>query len=362
MTPLAVVHLNTERGGRGGERQTFLLARELTRRGHRNVVACRPGEALDRKCREAGLRTFPVSPWSELSFWEARRLRRFLREEKAQILHAHTGHAAGLGALATTRGVRLVATRRVTFPIRPGFGRWKYGRPAAWVAVSTAVGRELERAGVSRERVRVIGSGLDTTDYPTATERDRFRRERGVSPAERVVVHAGALESGKDQATLIRAFARAAGEVNGARLLILGAGPLRGALEETARAEGVAEHVSFLGHRPDVLEYTALADLFVFSSRDEGLGTALLDALAIGTPTAATRAGGVPDLYGGPDASELSPVGDPAALAENMLRVLRDPAEAARRTARGLDNAKRFTAAAMAEAYERLYNEVLCRD
>lgn len=363
MSPLSILHLNTERGWRGGERQTFLLARELTRRGHRNAVACRPGEALAQKCRDAGLETFPVSPWSEWALWEARRLRRFLRANRMEILHAHTGHAAGLGALVALDGrTRLVATRRVDFPVRAGPGRWKYARPAAWAAVSSRVGLELESAGVPRKKIHVIGSGLDTAGYPSRSDRDRFRRERGLSSDGRVVVHAGALEVQKDQTTLIRAFARAAGEIHDVRLLILGEGPLRKALEEIARAEGVESRVSFLGHRVDVLEYTALADLFVFSSKEEGLGTALLDALAMGTPTAATRAGGIPDMYGGATAPELSPVGDATALAENMLRVLRDPAEAAARVARGLESARRFTVNSMADAYEKIYDEVLCRD
>lgn len=362
MRPFSVLHLNTERGWRGGERQTFLLARELSRRGHRNVVACRPGEPLAEKCREAGLPVFAVSPWSEMALWEAARLRRFLKKNRTNIFHAHTGHALGVGALAA-RGspARFVATRRVDFPVRGGLSRWKYGAPQAWGAISSMVRIRLEQAGVPSPKIHLIGSGLDSTLYPSVHDRERFRRERGLSMTEKVIVHVGALEPHKDQSLLIRAFARLAKKAPDFRLLILGQGPLRSALEDIARREGVAERVSFLGHRPDVLEYTALADLFVFSSREEGLGTALLDAFFLGVPTAATSAGGIPDLYGGPTAPELSPPGDVAALAVNMERGM-IPAEAAARVTRGLGRAQRFTVGAMADAYERLYNEVLCRD
>lgn len=340
----------------------MLLARELTRRGHRNAVACRPGEALAQQCRDAGLETFPVSPWSEWALWEARRLRRFLRAKRMEILHAHTGHAAGLGALVALDGrTRLVATRRVDFPVRAGPGRWKYARPAAWAAVSRSVASRLIAAGVAPARVRVIPSGVDPAAYPSRGDRDRLRREKGVDSAARVILHAGALDESKDQATLLRAFARIAPRVGGARLLILGEGPRRGALVEIARNEGVAERVSFLGHRADVLEYMALADLVAFPSREEGLGTVLLDALAIGVPTAATAAGGIPDIYGGSTAPELSPVGDVTAFAANLERGL-DPDEGARRVARGRERLGGFTVTAMADAYEKLYDEVLCRD
>lgn len=339
-----------------------MLARELSRRGHRIVVACRPGAPLDKKCRESGLPTLAVSPWSELAFWDAARLRWFLAKNRFDILHAHTGHALGVGALgAIGSGARLVATRRVDFPVRGGPGRWKYGRPAAWAAVSRSAASRLVRAGVPADRVRVISSGVDPTGYPAAADRARLRRERGLDPAKRWIVHAGALDESKDQSLLIRAVARLAKANPDLGLLILGDGPLRRALEETARREGAADRTVFLGHRPDVLEYTALADLVAFPSREEGLGTALLDALVIGVPTAATSAGGIPDLYGGAGAPELSPVGDVEAFAANMARGL-DPADAAARVARGLEHAKRFTVGAMADAYERLYHEVLCRD
>jgi glycosyltransferase involved in cell wall biosynthesis len=109
----------------------------------------------------------------------------------------------------------------------------------------------------------------------------------------------------------------------------------------------------------DALELTAMADVFVFPSVQEGLGTALLDALALGVPTAATAAGGIPDIYGDPRAPELSPPGDPDALARNILRVLLDPEEARRRVERGRERVKGFTVQAMTGAYERLYEEIV---
>lgn len=108
--------MNTERGWRGGEPKTLWLARELERRGHGNVVAARPKGPLARAAAEASW-VFPLAPWSEWDFRSAGRLRAFLRQENIQVVHAHTGHAVGFGALAR-RGTtaRLVATRRVDFP------------------------------------------------------------------------------------------------------------------------------------------------------------------------------------------------------------------------------------------------------
>jgi len=358
-----VLHLNTERGWRGGERQTLWLARELERRGHVNGIAARPGAPLAEAARREGLPVLPLNPFFEFDPFAVRRLRWEFARAGTQLLHAHTGHAVGLGALASRRAaVKFIATRRVDFPLKNSpWTRWKYRRLDALAAISSKVRDVLLTGGVPGEKINLIPSGVDPARYPSAADRVRLRSDRGFGPADLLIVHAGALVSHKDQATLIRAFAALLAQRPGACLLLLGDGPLRGPLGALARNLRVAASVSFLGHRTDVLEYTALADLFVFSSAEEGLGTALLDAFVLGVPTAATAAGGIPDLYGGPGAPELSPARDPKRLAENMERVLGDPAEARRRVERGRETARKFSVTAMADAYEQLYERVVGR-
>jgi glycosyltransferase involved in cell wall biosynthesis len=248
----------------------------------------------------------------------------------------------------------------VDFPLKKGFPtRWKYGRADAVACISNRILELVREAGVPAEKTVVIPSGIDSAGYPSRTDRDRLRRERNVPAADPVLVHVGALVPHKDQATLLRAVQRVALKEPRARLYIVGDGPLRGSLERLARELGVAGRTTFVGRDPDPLSWTALADLFVFSSKEEGLGTALIDALVLGVPTAATAAGGIPDIYGGPGASELSPPGKPEDLARNILSVLRDPVEASRRSARGRERAALFTVDAMTGSYEKLYEGLL---
>ena len=118
-----VLHVDTERGWRGGERQTLWLASELARRGHVCLVAGRRGEPLAERAAAAGLDVIECSPASEVDPRAAFRLRRVIRERKIDVVHAHTAHAVAVGALATlgTR-IPMVVARRVDFPLRDNAG------------------------------------------------------------------------------------------------------------------------------------------------------------------------------------------------------------------------------------------------
>ncbi len=359
---MRVIHLNTERTWRGGERQTFWLARELKRRGHDSWVACRPGSPLDSASRAAGLSTVPTRPWFEMDPFAASRLREFMKRERVDVLHAHTGHAVGLGALAVLdAGARLVATRRVDFHLRKNLlTRWKYRQVSAVVAISQKVRDILASDGLGPAKIAVVPSGVDSADHPSRASATDLRRQKKFAPTEKIIVNAAALVPHKDQGSLLSAMPEVLRQIPEARLLVLGDGFLRPTLEKKARTLRIDQRVSFLGHRPDVLEYIALADVFVLSSKEEGLGTSLIDAMAIGTPTVATSGGGIPEIYGGDPAGLVRP-GDSAALAAEIIAVLGDPAEAKRRVEQGTARAAEFTVQKMADRYEKIYENILRR-
>jgi glycosyltransferase involved in cell wall biosynthesis len=363
VTPFGVLHINTEYGWRGGERQTLLLAIELARRGSHHWIAARPGEPLAVAAERAGISVVPVTPWGEWDFWTARRLARFAEKNDISILHAHTGHAVGLGALAKRWSGgkrRLVATRRVDNPLSVNpFSRWKYAAVDGMGAVATRVAEIAVLGGVPQNKISVIHSGVDREGYPTTADRARLRAERGFSPQDVLVVSAGALVEQKDQATLLRAAVLVRKERPEVKFVVLGEGPLRPRLEKQILELDLESSFFLWGHRSDVVACTAMADVFVLSSVSEGIGGALIDAMAVEVPTAATRVGGLADLYGSSNAPELTPAGDAGALAKNILWVLKDPAEAGRRVAQGQLTAARFTAKSMADGYEALYQRVL---
>ena len=144
---------------------------------------------------------------------------------------------------------------------------------------------------------------------------------------------------------------------------ICGDGPLRAALENEAQALGLAENMQFLGFCSDIINYLAVADVFVHVPLWEGLGIAVIEALAAGLPVVASRVGGIPELVEDGRSGLLVPSQEPAALAAAIERVIHDlPSAQALGTAGQSSIRTRYDVSVMAQANEELYYKLLMRD
>jgi glycosyltransferase involved in cell wall biosynthesis len=321
-----VVHVDTERTWGGGQRQLHGLAVGMVRRGVASWVAVRPRSQLAATLVSDGVPVVGLAPAFEWDPVAAVRLRALLRRVGADIVHAHAAHAVATAALASVgTGARLLVTRRVALPLRRNpLSRWKYGRSQHFVAVSDRVRTALCADGVASDRVSVVRSGLDL-GRPVVRASEATLRALGVEPGRALLVMVSSLiPPHKDPDTFLAgcAAARAAGvDLQG---LLVGDGPLAGRTARTVRRLGLAGVVRLVGFRRDAAEILAAADVAVLSSRDEGLGTTLLDAMAAGIPVVATAAGGVTEVVRDGVEGLLVPVGDGAALGAALVRVLRD--------------------------------------
>ena len=357
---MRILHIDTERGWRGGERQVLWLAQSLERRGHPSIVAARPDEPLSRRAREAGLEVAPSSPRFEADPAAVLGLRQRLRQSRIDIVHAHTGHAVGLGALATLGApAKLVVSRRVDFPLRRNLGtRWKYGRAAAIIAISRAVAEVLARSGVARERITVIPDGVDVHRVvaPAAPE---TLSSLGVPPGAPLVVQVAQLVPHKDPLNFVRAIAAARDRVPSLQALLVGDGPLRSEIADAVHALRLEGVLHATGYRQDADALLAAADVVVLSSREEGMGSVLLDALFLGKPVAATRAGGIPEVITHDVTGLLSPVSDSAALGAHIATLLGDRPLAARLAAAARARAEDFSIERLTDRTMAVYERVL---
>jgi glycosyltransferase involved in cell wall biosynthesis len=184
-----------------------------------------------------------------------------------------------------------------------------------------------------------------------------WRARLGLAPAVPLLVNVAALTPEKGHDVLLDAAARLRAAVPAAAWLVAGDGPRRGELAARTRAAGLDGTVRWLGHVDDVAGLLAEADVVVSASTAEGLGSTLLDALALGRPIVAAAAGGVPEVLAG-DAGLLVPPGDAPALAAAVARVLADPALAGALRAAATRRATAFDVRRMAERTIEVYRSV----
>jgi len=354
-----VLHVDSARGWRGGQSQVLLSAAGMAARGHDVALACRAGGVLEQRARAAGLDVHPVPFGGDLSPWAALALRRVVARARPEVVQLHDPHAVGAAFLPVRLGrLRAVATRRVDFPLRGALSRLKYAGCGRVIAVSRAIASVLAGAGLGPERVRVVYEGVpDRAPQPGGRD---VLAGLGVPDDALVVGNVAALTDHKDHATLLEAAPRVLARAPSARFVVFGEGELRASLEARARTLGLGERWIFGGFRADLDRILPAFDVFCLSSKTEGLGTSLLDAMAFSRPVVATAAGGIPEAVEDGVTGRMVPPRDPAALAEALAAVLLDPALRERYGAAGrrrfLD---RFTADRMVEETVHVYEEVL---
>jgi glycosyltransferase involved in cell wall biosynthesis len=357
-SPVTVLHIDTERGWRGGERQVLWLAESLVRSGNRCIIAARPDGPLGIRAARLGLQVFPCSPISELDPVAVIRLRRLVRREGVQIVHAHTAHAAAL-AVACAGNAQTVITRRVDFPIKRGwFSQLKYKRAAAVIAISDAVCRVLVASGVDAGKIEIIPSGIDLHRRVDRADR-RSLQSLGVPESAPLVVMIAALVNHKDPLTFVSAMKDVVGAVPAAHAIIVGEGPLRPALEQRISELGLAQKVHMVGFREDADSILAAADAVALSSREEGLGTVLIDALWMGKPVAATCAGGIPEIIQNGSSGLLVPIENGTELGRAISRLLTDEVLRSRLALGGRARATTFSVERTAAETSRVYDRVL---
>ena len=275
------------------------------------------------------------------------------------MVHAHAAHAVTLAALATLgTSIPVVVARRVDFPLRDNAGtRWKYGRAAAIVAVSQAVADVVARSEVSAPVV-VIPDGTDVR-RPRDPADVELLESLGVPRGSRLVVQVAQLVGHKDPLTFVHAIAAARKRMPRIHALLVGDGPLRAEVEQLSRELGVDDVLHVVGYRTDADRLLAAADVVTLSSREEGMGSVLLDALVFSRPVAATRAGGIPEVVRDGETGILTPIGDGESLGAAIVTLLTDRSLAARMGAAARAHAPEFSLEAMAMRTQDLYGRLV---
>ena len=360
MRPLAILHVDPERGFGGGEVQVRGLVRHLAAAGQQQAIAADPAGALFAEA-ELGVARWPLRIRNSADVVAGRRLAGLLAHGGYDIVHFHTARAHAMSVFLgrASPAVRVV-TRRMDYPPRGGwYARWLYNETVdVVVAISEGVRAVLVSGGVEPTRIHVIPSGVEaerfvTSDVLRAEERGR----RGIAADEFVVLVVAALEKRKGHGVLFEAVAMLP-ELR-LRVFCAGSGSQAAALARRRDELGLGAQVSFLGQVHDVRALLAAADAVAVPSLQEGLGVAAIEALAAGRPVIASRVGGLPEVIGEGVAGILVEPGDPAAFAAALRRLAGHPAAARALGEAGVARVRaRFTMQGMARATLELYRRL----
>ncbi len=351
--PLSVAFVMEDLCFGGTQRQMLELACRLDRNRFAPVMITLTGETdMDATAREAGIPLVHLGTDRRVPPLFFLSLRRELARLRPDIVLPGTA----LPNIWCRIWGKLLRLPCVVGTVRGGGGPRRQHERLLWrltgtmICNSLALREVLQGMGIPAAHLHYIPNGVDTERFAPADPPPSAR------PPEILCV--ARLAGDKEHETLFRALELVRKRHPDAVLRLVGDGPREAELKALAAASPAREAILFTPGTPDVRPWYDRARLFALSSAREGQPNVILEALACGLPVCATRVGGIPHLLDGGDCGLLSPAGDAAAMAENILRLLDAPGEGDELGRRGRARVeKAFSFAAMVTAHEMLFEK-----
>lgn len=288
--------------------------------------------------------------WDPLSRWQ---VSHHARASRAPIVQTYMGRASRLTHLTPGRGQVHVARLGGYYALHP------FRHAHAWIGNTQGLCDWMIQGGLPASRVFHITNFADPAKAVAPAATAALRRQIEARPEDWLMVHPGRFVPVKGHATLLAALAALPREIAGRRprLVLLGDGPLRGALEEQARQAGILERIVWAGWQQDPAPWLALADMIVFPSRDaETLGNVILEAWAYAKPLVCTAFRGAREIARHGEDAWVVPCDDAPALADGLRTVITDAALQAALVATGSRKVvESFGEAAIIGHYQALY-------
>lgn len=361
---IRILHISTAVSWRGGEQQLAYLLEELKNKDCTQFVFCYQHSAIEKHCQSKGISYYSVPRKSAFHPVQWYQIHQCSKEKKIEVIHVHDAHAHTAAILACTfMGLKLpiVLSRKVDFPIRNNsFSRFKYNHPALKriICVSKKI-MEILAVDLSKTaKLKCIYDGIDLQKF-SLPKSNSIREELTLAQDMLLVGNVAALADHKDYYTFVDTAELLVNKGLNAHFVIIGDGPERDGIRNYIKEKKLNDRIHMLGFRDNIGELLPQLNLFLFTSKTEGLGSSILDAYASQVPVVATSAGGVPEIVQDSVSGLLAPVKDPHSLANQCLRVVSDENLRTNLIKNARHFVQSFSKERMANATFDVYQEVL---
>lgn len=324
---MKILHISSASTWRGGEQQIAYLIEGLHRNGVDSIIMTPKGSELSRKSLKGDpqiityKKRFSVNPMVSLQIMKV------CREHRIDGIHIHDSHAHTFTYIAYKLGLSTpsVLSRRVDFPIKNGsYNKYNHPMIKRILCVSNAIGTIVKKAVKEHAKVITVYSGVDARKLLGAKQLDS-EEHSFLTSGNAIIGNVAALAGHKDHHTFVLTIDRYRKiyGLEGLHFVIVGGD---GGEEESIRTLikdlDLLDHISLVGYVNNPQDYLASFDLFLFTSKMEGLGTSVIDAMTMGLPIVSTQAGGLVELVIDGETALAVPVGKPERIAERLYELL----------------------------------------
>jgi glycosyltransferase involved in cell wall biosynthesis len=327
---MKIVHVATAQTWRGGEQQVAYLTESLVGMEVEQTVMCAKGSAMEAYCREHNITYFSYAKRSALDPFAAQTLKQLTNAFLPDLIHLHDAHAhtmAWLSAVFFGNKTPLILSRRVDFPVK---NNWmslrKYNHPniKRIVCVSKMIQQITAPSISDPSKLCTVYSGIDLNRFANLPKERNLHTEYGLKEDQILVGNTSAIADHKDYFTFVDTAEKLLDISNRYAFFIIGKGPDQAKVERYIQQKGLSEKIMLTGFRKNVLSLLNELDVFLMTSKTEGLGTSLIDAMACGVPIVSTAAGGIPELIVNESTGLLSAIGNATELATQLHRLQND--------------------------------------
>jgi L-malate glycosyltransferase len=362
---MKVLHFSSAKTWRGGEQQIAYLLMELRKRSIEQHILCVANSAMEEFCVKEKFQFSTYKKRASINPFPAIKLSKIISQNKIDLVHMHDAHAHTFACISASffgLKVPLVLSRRVDFPIRKSFlSRWKYNHPAvkAIICVSAFIKQVIEKDIRESSKIKVVYSGVDISKFHFK-KNNILKTEFKIPLTSPLIANVAAIAPHKDLFTFVDTAAIILQKRSDARFLIIGGdGGEEQAIRNYIREKKIGDKIQLTGFRKDIPEVLPGIDVFLFTSKEEGLGTSLLDALACKVPVVATNAGGAPEVIEHNKTGLVATVKNAVQLAEHVLTLLDDEVLKNRLMRNGLEKLDLFSTEMTARKTLEVYRAVL---